>query len=250
MRILRDKSTGMKYYGYVVALGGSDRSLSVWSFPRSRRPIVVIHNIVDQPILDMKWYGRCLALCSLDGTVRFVSFKESEIGQALTKSQFQQHLLKKYGFQPSGLSINDSEKDGEDVDICDYWDKKISSIPGEFKFDWKEDEPEQKAPKKTKKIKLVVEEKKEEPQQAVQMMFKSKKAMKLTSCQVEEDETVEEEPEKEKIVQLQVEPTDTEPQAVNESFSGLTEIHDKFVYEIIVSLTNINSINYDCLISV
>ena len=178
MRILQDK-TGRKFYGYIVALGGADRSLSVWSIPGSScRPIVVIHNIVDQPIYDMTWHGRCLGICSRDGTTRFVSFKESEIGQPASTSEFHQHCIKKLGRRFPGFHNEEEEAESSDA-IAD----KFYLIPEEDDFQWNEENPT--VVKKKKKEKKV-EEKKEEPAAPVQLVFKSKKkSMKLETCQLE-----------------------------------------------------------------
>ncbi|KAE9554011.1 hypothetical protein FO519_002771 [Halicephalobus sp. NKZ332] len=162
MRILQDKS-GRKFYGYIVALGGADRSLSVWAIPgSSSRPVVVIHNIVDQPIYDMKWHGRCLSICSRDGTTRFVSFKESEIGQPASRSEFHQHCLKKLGRKLPGF--NDEENESE---ISEVVADKFYLIPEEDDFRWSEESST--LLKKKKKEKPKIEEKKEEVVAPVQL---------------------------------------------------------------------------------
>uniref|UniRef100_A0AC34F5T7 Protein HIRA n=1 Tax=Panagrolaimus sp. ES5 TaxID=591445 RepID=A0AC34F5T7_9BILA len=138
LKIFTDEKN-RKHFGYVVALGGRDRTLSVWQIPKTRRPIVVIKEIVKLTIVDMKWFGRHLAISSLDGSVRFVIFKESEIGVSVSEHELKQHCVKIYGFglpsQTLSPTTSDSQNAESEMDEADQWSKKISEI---FAYERKE----------------------------------------------------------------------------------------------------------------
>ena len=130
LRMFNDDK-GRKFFGYVVAIGGRDKTLSVWSIPKSRRPIVVIQDIVKLSIVDMRWYGRNLAISSLDGTVRFVIFKESEIGISLSENELNQQCVKIHGCGLPSQSLTpsaDAHDTENDLDEADQWSKKISEV--------------------------------------------------------------------------------------------------------------------------
>lgn len=51
-----------------------------------KRPLVVIHELFSNSVLDLSWSGSGLQLmaCSWDGSVAFVEFSEEELGKPLT----------------------------------------------------------------------------------------------------------------------------------------------------------------------
>jgi hypothetical protein len=59
--------------------------LSVW-LTALKRPLVVIHELFNNSVLDLSWSGSGLQLmaCSWDGSVAFVEFSEEELGKPLT----------------------------------------------------------------------------------------------------------------------------------------------------------------------
>uniref|UniRef100_A0A7E4VUD2 Protein HIRA n=1 Tax=Panagrellus redivivus TaxID=6233 RepID=A0A7E4VUD2_PANRE len=131
MRVFSD-SQNRKSFGYIVAIGGRDRTLSVWSLPRARRPVVVITDIVKHSITDMKWNNRTLAICSQDGSTRLIVFKESEIGTAVSDADLNVHCSKLYGCPLPGQVLADSNLDGgselADLDEADRWSRKIFEL--------------------------------------------------------------------------------------------------------------------------
>uniref|UniRef100_A0AC35FIQ1 Protein HIRA n=1 Tax=Panagrolaimus sp. PS1159 TaxID=55785 RepID=A0AC35FIQ1_9BILA len=146
LKVFTDEK-GRKHFGYVVALGGRDRTLSVWQIPKTRRPIVVIKEIVKLTIVDMKWFGRHLAISSLDGSVRFVIFKESEIGVSVSEHELNQHCVKIYGFGLPSQTLtpsSDSQNPESELDEADQWSKKISEI---FAYEKREKSTKQKLDK-------------------------------------------------------------------------------------------------------
>ncbi|XP_047097775.1 protein HIRA-like isoform X1 [Schistocerca piceifrons] len=70
------------------AIGSRDRSLSVW-LTALKRPLVVLHELFTNSVLDLSWSctGLQLMACSWDGTVAFVEFSEDELGKPLTMEE-------------------------------------------------------------------------------------------------------------------------------------------------------------------
>lgn len=89
-----------------LAIGSRDRSLSVW-LTSLKRPLVVIHDLFDNSILDLSWSsdGYQLMACSLDGTVVFMSFSKEEIGKSLDQSTVDELYIKLYGNKQSSATI-------------------------------------------------------------------------------------------------------------------------------------------------
>lgn len=81
-----------------TAIGSRDRSLSVWLTSR-RRPIVVIHDLFDNSVLDLSWSqnGYQLMACSWDGTVAFIEFTQKEIGNTMSCDEKVLYKQKLYG---------------------------------------------------------------------------------------------------------------------------------------------------------
>ena len=81
-----------------IAIGSRDRSLSVW-LTHLKRPLVVIHDLFTNSILDLTWSrdGYSLMGCSLDGTVVFMRFSDKELGTHLAKDAVDELFLELYG---------------------------------------------------------------------------------------------------------------------------------------------------------
>ena len=81
-----------------LAIGSRDRSLSVW-LTNLRRPLVVTHDLFENSILDISWSksGYELMVCSLDGTVAFISFSATELGGLLPQQKIDELFLDLYG---------------------------------------------------------------------------------------------------------------------------------------------------------
>ncbi|XP_065184033.1 protein HIRA-like [Sycon ciliatum] len=87
------------------AVGSRDRTLSIW-LTCYRRPLVVLHDLFSNSILDISWSRNGLELlaCSHDGTVAFLSLTEKEIGNRLNESETNKALKNLYGFTPGRLA--------------------------------------------------------------------------------------------------------------------------------------------------
>ncbi|KAK4296564.1 hypothetical protein Pmani_030958 [Petrolisthes manimaculis] len=81
-----------------VAIGSRDRSVSIW-FTSLKRPLVVVHDIFDDSVLDLSWSscGRYLMGVSKDGTLAFINFSHHEIGFPLSEDETNALHLKLYG---------------------------------------------------------------------------------------------------------------------------------------------------------
>ena len=81
-----------------LAIGSRDRSLSVWLTSR-KRPIVVLHDLFDNSVLDISWSqsGYQLMACSWDGSVAFIQFTEQEIGKTMSSEEKILYKQKLYG---------------------------------------------------------------------------------------------------------------------------------------------------------
>ncbi|PVD31725.1 hypothetical protein C0Q70_07143 [Pomacea canaliculata] len=93
------KRTSEKQQQYsCCAIGSKDRSLSIW-LTALKRPLVVLHDLFEKSILDISWSSSGLELmcCSLDGTVAYLGFDQSEIGMPMFKDDQQALLEKIYG---------------------------------------------------------------------------------------------------------------------------------------------------------
>ena len=92
-----------------LAIGSRDRSLSVW-LTSYKRPLVVVHDLFNNSIMDISWSkdGYQLMTASLDGSVAFIAFTPEELGLSLNECRFDELFLSLYGqkrVQSSGTSL-------------------------------------------------------------------------------------------------------------------------------------------------
>lgn len=81
-----------------AAVGSRDRALSIWQ-TSLKRPLVVIHDLFSDSVLDISWSsdGLSLLACSSDGTVACLQFTNKEIGTPLTLEEKNAFYEKIYG---------------------------------------------------------------------------------------------------------------------------------------------------------
>ena len=91
-----------------VAMGGKDRSVSVW-LTGGKRPLVVLHDLFTNSVVDASWSasGYELVTCSLDGTVAYMSFTEREIGKKLSQEAVNDVFLNLYGVSSVASTTED-----------------------------------------------------------------------------------------------------------------------------------------------
>lgn len=87
----------------VVALGGDDRSVSVWQ-TKSARPMIVAKEVFERQILDLSWSqdGFALYAVSSDGTMGVFHFDVEEM-EGICPLSAQKEYLKKFGYEPPPL---------------------------------------------------------------------------------------------------------------------------------------------------
>ena len=92
-----------------LALGGRDRTLSVW-LTNLKRPLLVMHDLFKDSILDLSWSadGYELLVCSTDGSVAYLSFSKKELGLRLSKQAFDDLYIKTYGFKRTEVTSKSS----------------------------------------------------------------------------------------------------------------------------------------------
>ncbi|XP_052737819.1 protein HIRA homolog [Bicyclus anynana] len=81
-----------------AAVGSRDRTLSIW-LTSLKRPLVVVHEMFSDSLLDLSWSsdGLNLLACSSDGTVVCIQFTNKEIGTPLTIEEKNSFYEKIYG---------------------------------------------------------------------------------------------------------------------------------------------------------
>ncbi|KRG07085.1 protein HIRA homolog isoform X2 [Drosophila mojavensis] len=89
-------SKAMQYC--VLAVGSRDRSLSVW-MTALQRPMIVIHELFNDSVLDLSWGPQqCLLMaCSGDGTIACLQFSEEELGTRVPEVEKKAIFKRKYG---------------------------------------------------------------------------------------------------------------------------------------------------------
>lgn len=88
-----------------LAVGSRDRSLSVW-MTALQRPLVVIHELFNDSILDLSWGPeKCILMaCSGDGTVACLQFSENEFGNPLSEEDKNALYQRIYGKTAANLT--------------------------------------------------------------------------------------------------------------------------------------------------
>lgn len=106
----------------VIACGGADKCLSVWT-TSSPRPLVVAQDMTGKAISDLAWSpdGMSLFVTSLDGSIVALRFDEAELGRP-QEIEENERSLAKYGTgrkgvgiieTPDGLLLEEKSKAGE-----------------------------------------------------------------------------------------------------------------------------------------
>ncbi|KAH9387302.1 protein HIRA/HIR1 [Nematocida major] len=127
---------------YILATGSQDRSVAIWS-SSSSKPLILLKEVSEQPIMDMQWApeGRVLMGCTYDGSVFRLEFEEKELGEPVAPAVEEDVVL------PYAREFVDAEK-GE----------KFPSPPGEAQSEGgeKSEEKSQKTPSEEPKKKKII----------------------------------------------------------------------------------------------
>ncbi|KHJ86069.1 hypothetical protein OESDEN_14192 [Oesophagostomum dentatum] len=98
-----------------VAIGSRDKALSVWLLPRVKRPVVVLQHLFKHSVTDMSWRGTDLAVSSQDGSIKYFSFREKDIGTMLTPQKMGNVCESLYKIRP--------------VQYCNYTNGNAVDVP-------------------------------------------------------------------------------------------------------------------------
>ena len=96
--ILKPNKDSEKSY-CLCGLGSRDRSVSIWQ-TNSSRPLLVIQDLFDNPVMDLSWCKQPkpgMLACSTDGTIAYLEFDYKEIGYPLSKEETEKFFMKNYG---------------------------------------------------------------------------------------------------------------------------------------------------------
>ncbi|KAK6018432.1 hypothetical protein OSTOST_15985, partial [Ostertagia ostertagi] len=106
-----------------VAIGSRDKSLSVWVLPRVKRPVVVLQRLFKHSVTDMSWRGTDLVVSSQDGSIKYLSFREKELGTMLSPQKMGNVCESLYKIRPAqycnqsnGMSIDTPSKTNSFID--------------------------------------------------------------------------------------------------------------------------------------
>ncbi|KAI9821416.1 MAG: HIR complex subunit [Phylliscum demangeonii] len=99
-----------KQIGALVACGGQDRTLSLWTTGEPR-PLLVIFDLALKAITDLAWSpdGRQLYVTSLDGGIRAVQLTARETGECTAADELET-TLSKYGGHRKGAAAPDGPR--------------------------------------------------------------------------------------------------------------------------------------------
>ncbi|GEQ70069.1 hypothetical protein JCM33374_g3745 [Metschnikowia sp. JCM 33374] len=105
-RLYRLSSKNPDAHTTILASGGQDRTLAIWSTALTK-PLVVAHDIVQRSITDITWApdGHALFLSSLDGSITCVVFEENELGEPVSGDAIGSQLERYGGDRDSTIMV-------------------------------------------------------------------------------------------------------------------------------------------------
>ena len=123
--MLKENPSDTKNY-CLFAIGSRDKSLSVW-LTNEQRPLAVLYDLFDSPIVDITWSKETISLlcCSMDGTVAFINFKGIDIGHPLSKEDHELFFKLKYSYDLNSIP---------DTNSVEHVEQKIAKNLSNLKF--------------------------------------------------------------------------------------------------------------------
>lgn len=111
-----------------LAIGSRDRSLSVW-MTALQRPLVVIHDLFRDSILDLSWSTEhnILLASSNDGTVACLQFAPEELGTPLSPANKNALYQRMYGQSVEQADLNATMQDQE---VIIEYAELLHTVPG------------------------------------------------------------------------------------------------------------------------
>lgn len=114
--ILKKQTKSNKSQQYCcLAIGSRDSSLSIW-MTALQRPLLVIHDLFEDSVLDLSWStdGCVLLACSGDGTIACLQFTQPELGTPLSEDDKNSLYQRMYG---KSAKIDMTAQTGKDMII-------------------------------------------------------------------------------------------------------------------------------------
>lgn len=110
-----------------LAIGSRDRSLSVW-MTALQRPLVVIHDLFRDSILDLSWSTEhnILLASSNDGTVACLQFSPDELGTPLSAANKNALYQRMYGQSVEQVDLNATQ----DNEVILEYAELLHAVPG------------------------------------------------------------------------------------------------------------------------
>jgi WD40 repeat protein len=129
---LKENPNDTKNY-CLFALGSRDKSLSIW-LTSEQRPLTVLYDIFDSPIMDITWSKETISLlcCSMDGTVLFINFDNLEIGYPLNKQENEIFFKLKYSYDLNSIPIISNKR--QEVERGEEEEEEEKKIRNNLKF--------------------------------------------------------------------------------------------------------------------
>ncbi|KAI5191893.1 protein HIRA/HIR1 [Nematocida sp. AWRm77] len=105
---------------YVVATGSQDRSVAIWSSGNSK-PLMLLREVADQPILDLRWApeGDALVGCSYDGSLFRIVFEKDELGVSSVPEIYKGRAV---AYSQSMLKVQETETAFPHADASEHTD--------------------------------------------------------------------------------------------------------------------------------
>ncbi|KAK6462631.1 WD40-repeat-containing domain protein, partial [Scheffersomyces coipomensis] len=137
------KKDDNKNFSTILATGGQDRTLAIWSTSNTR-PLAVLEDIVEKTITDICWTpdGETLFLSCLDGSITVVSFEPLELGGKVVSEELIDAQLTRYGGDresnifPESIEqlkletiSTENDKKGSRPNLASYGEKLKSPTP-------------------------------------------------------------------------------------------------------------------------
>jgi len=96
--IMERKISKKTHHMCLCAVGSRDSNVSVW-LTGLTRPVVVLENLFQGPVLDLTWSknGLNLYACSFDGSISIMIFNQNDIGKALSDHEKNRIYEQMYG---------------------------------------------------------------------------------------------------------------------------------------------------------
>uniref|UniRef100_A0A8R1DZH2 WD_REPEATS_REGION domain-containing protein n=1 Tax=Caenorhabditis japonica TaxID=281687 RepID=A0A8R1DZH2_CAEJA len=92
-----------------AAVGSRDKSVSIWLFPGTVKPVLVVDNLFHHSVMDFAWCGTSLLACSQDGSVKVLTVDKQLLGEVLDDARMSDLCHQMYSIRPPQYDRHNSE---------------------------------------------------------------------------------------------------------------------------------------------